>query len=103
MTFLREIQVLSRNAAHTGGVESSHALRGVDTEVFLSVDNENRGIPFSDKFVRGIVKRALSLSLIHIANYKEGLYNDDLSWEQTDQYDFGLDLDLFDSRLGRCV
>ena len=36
-------------------------------------------------------------------NYKEGLYNDDLSWEQTDQYDFGLDLDLFDSRLGVVV
>ena len=29
-----------------------------------------------------------------------GLYNDDLSWEETDQYDFGLDLDLFNYRLG---
>lgn len=26
-------------------------------------------------------------------------YNQSLSWEQTDQYDFGLDLDFFDSRL----
>ena len=29
-----------------------------------------------------------------------GLYNEDLSWENTDQYDFGLDLDLFNYRLG---
>ena len=29
-----------------------------------------------------------------------GLYNHDLSWEETDQYDFGLDLDLFNHRLG---
>ena len=36
-------------------------------------------------------------------NYKEGLYNDDLSWEQTDQYDFGLDLDMFDNRFGIVV
>ena len=28
-----------------------------------------------------------------------GLYNDKLSWEETDQYDFGLDLDFFDYRL----
>lgn len=30
----------------------------------------------------------------------DGLYNDKLSWEETDQYDFGLDLDLFNYRLG---
>ena len=30
----------------------------------------------------------------------DGLYNDRLSWEETDQYDFGLDLDLFNHRLG---
>ncbi len=29
----------------------------------------------------------------------EGLYNDNLTWEETDQYDFGIDLDLFDHRL----
>lgn len=29
-----------------------------------------------------------------------GLYNDKLSWEETDQYDFGLDMDFFDYRLG---
>lgn len=29
----------------------------------------------------------------------EGLYNHDLSWEETDQYDFGLDLDFFNYRL----
>lgn len=29
----------------------------------------------------------------------DGLYNDDLTWEETDQYDFGLDVDLFDYRL----
>lgn len=33
-------------------------------------------------------------------NWNGGLYNDELSWEETDQYDFGLDLDLFDYRLG---
>ena len=32
--------------------------------------------------------------------WEGGLYNDDLSWEETDQYDFGLDLDLFNYRLG---
>ena len=30
----------------------------------------------------------------------DGYYNEDLSWEETDQYDFGLDLDLFEYRLG---
>ena len=35
--------------------------------------------------------------------WKEGLYNDNLSWEQTDQYDFGLDLDFFNYRLGVVV
>lgn len=30
----------------------------------------------------------------------DGYFNEDLSWEETDQYDFGLDLDLFDYRLG---
>lgn len=32
--------------------------------------------------------------------WSDGLYNNELSWEETDQYDFGLDLDLFDHRLG---
>ena len=32
--------------------------------------------------------------------YNGGLYNEDLSWEETDQYDFGLDVDLFEYRLG---
>lgn len=30
----------------------------------------------------------------------DGYFNEDLSWEETDQYDFGLDLDLFNYRLG---
>ena len=29
-----------------------------------------------------------------------GLYNNDLSWEETDQYDLGIDLDFLDYRLG---
>ena len=29
----------------------------------------------------------------------DGLYNDLLSWEETDQYDFGIDLDFFNHRL----
>lgn len=29
-----------------------------------------------------------------------GAYNQDLTWEETDQYDFGLDLDFFNYRLG---
>ena len=29
-----------------------------------------------------------------------GLYNDRLSWEETDQYDFGWDMDFFNHRLG---
>ena len=33
----------------------------------------------------------------------DGLYNDRLSWEETDQYDFGLDLDFFNHRLGVTV
>lgn len=28
-------------------------------------------------------------------NYTDGLLNPNLSWEETDQYDFGLDLDFF--------
>lgn len=28
-----------------------------------------------------------------------GLYNDELSWEETDQYDFGVDMDFFNYRL----
>lgn len=33
-------------------------------------------------------------------DFTNGLYNDDLSWENTDQYDFGLDLDLFNYKVG---
>lgn len=33
----------------------------------------------------------------------EGLMNDQLTWEETDQYDLGLDLDLFDHRLNVTV
>lgn len=33
----------------------------------------------------------------------DGLYNDRLSWEETDQYDFGLDVDFFNYRLGITV
>ena len=33
-------------------------------------------------------------------DYDQGLYNENLSWEETDQYDFGLDLDFFNYRLG---
>ena len=33
-------------------------------------------------------------------NYTDGLLNPNLSWEETDQYDFGLDLDFFHYRLG---
>ena len=32
--------------------------------------------------------------------FYNGLYNENLSWENTDQYDIGLDLDFFDYRLG---
>lgn len=33
-------------------------------------------------------------------NFYEGLYNEDLSWENTDQYDIGLDMDFLNYRLG---
>lgn len=33
-------------------------------------------------------------------NFDDGLYNEKLSWEETDQYDIGVDLDFFDYRLG---
>lgn len=32
--------------------------------------------------------------------WEDGLFNPDLSWEKTDQYDFGLDMDMLDYRLG---
>ncbi len=35
-----------------------------------------------------------------VPQYGNGLYNEDLSWEETDQYDFGLDLDFLNYRLG---
>ena len=35
--------------------------------------------------------------------WADGLYNDKLSWEETDQYDFGLDMDFFNHRLGVTV
>ena len=35
--------------------------------------------------------------------WNNGLYNDALSWEETDQYDFGVDIDLFNYRLGLVV
>ena len=35
--------------------------------------------------------------------WADGLYNDRLSWEETDQYDLGLDLDFFNHRLGITV
>ena len=33
-------------------------------------------------------------------NFTDGMYNEELSWENTDQYDIGLDLDFFNYRLG---
>ena len=33
-------------------------------------------------------------------NWNDGLYNEELTWEETDQYDIGLDMDLLDYRLG---
>lgn len=35
-----------------------------------------------------------------VPDYNGGLYNNDLSWEETDQYDFGVDMDFFNYRLG---
>ena len=35
-----------------------------------------------------------------LAATSDGLYNKDLSWEETDQYDVGLDLDFLNYRLG---
>ncbi|WP_292271285.1 SusC/RagA family TonB-linked outer membrane protein [Butyricimonas sp.] len=35
-----------------------------------------------------------------VPDFNGGLYNNDLSWEETDQYDLGLDMDFIDYRLG---
>ena len=35
-----------------------------------------------------------------VPSWSQGIYNQDLTWEETDQYDFGLDMDLFNYRLG---
>lgn len=35
-----------------------------------------------------------------VPSWSLGAYNQNLTWEETDQYDFGLDMDLFDYRLG---
>ncbi len=35
-----------------------------------------------------------------LSTTSDGLYNEKLTWEETDQYDFGLDLDFFNYRLG---
>ena len=35
-----------------------------------------------------------------IPSWSTGVYNQKLTWEETDQYDFGLDLDMFNYRLG---
>lgn len=35
-----------------------------------------------------------------VPSWSQGMYNQDLTWEETDQYDFGLDMDLFNYRLG---
>ena len=35
--------------------------------------------------------------------WSTGLYNQDLSWEKTTQYDFGLDLNFFNYRLGATI
>lgn len=34
-----------------------------------------------------------------VPEYNQGLYNESLTWEETDQYDFGLDIDVLDQRL----
>lgn len=44
--------------------------------------------------VGGVIQGKSSL-----APPSDGLYNQSLSWEETDQYDFGIDLDFFNSRL----
>lgn len=35
-----------------------------------------------------------------VPSWSQGAYNQNLTWEETDQYDFGLDLDFLDYRLG---
>lgn len=62
------------------------------------------GMHFSQNYLAlGIMKVGTSsyLGESYIEpQWGDGLYNDKLSWEETDQYDFGLDLDFFDHRLG---
>src|SRR5690606_35578268 len=61
------------------------------------------GMHFSQNYLAlGIMQsgeRPFQGKAVLVPEINMGLYNDDLSWEQTDQYDLGMDLDLFNHRL----
>ena len=65
------------------------------------------GMPFSQNYLAlGIMKVDNSSYLgngVLTPVWQDGLFNPDLSWEKTDQYDFGLDIDMLDYRLGLTV
>ena len=44
-----EDEQLGLDATHTGGIEGTHALSGIDAVVLLAVDAENGSIPLVDK------------------------------------------------------
>jgi TonB-linked SusC/RagA family outer membrane protein len=62
------------------------------------------GMHFSQNYLALGIMKAGGLSHenrgVLIPEVADGLYNEDLSWEETDQIDLGLDLDLFNNRLG---
>lgn len=62
------------------------------------------GMPFDQSYLAlGIMEIGKDIyqgNGVIIPVYFDGLYNENLAWEETDQYDFGLDLDFLDYRLG---
>ncbi len=62
------------------------------------------GMHFSQNYLAlGIIQLSpypFQGSGVLVPDYGRGLFNESLSWEETSQWDFGVDLDLFDQRFG---
>ena len=64
VVFVRIDKQFGRNATHHGCIEGGQCLVGKDAEVLLSVDAEDRGVPFVDEEMRGVGKSALCRSVV---------------------------------------
>ena len=79
MVFVRIDKQFGRNATHHGCIEGGHCLVGKNAEVLLSVDAEDRGVPFVDEEMRGVGKKKTRI-LILTQSSKQQLMRKKQDW-----------------------